>query len=84
MPFQAARAPLRMLGRALGLGTILGLFLTPMALAAAEVLGLRASDGIVAPLIAGVAAVIGAATIATGLPLFKAVRTSPAELLRQQ
>jgi hypothetical protein len=83
MPFQAARAPLRMLGRALALGMILGLFLTPVALAAAEALGLHTSDGIVVPLIAGVAAVVGAAGIACGPPLVKAVRTSPAELLRQ-
>jgi putative ABC transport system permease protein len=83
MPFQAARAPLRMLGRALALGVILGLFLTPVALAAVEALGLHTSDGIVVPLIAGVAAVLGAAVFASGPPLFKAVRTSPAELLRQ-
>ena len=83
MPFQAARAPLRMLGRALALGMILGLFLTPVALAAAEALGLQTSGGIVAPLIAGVAAVIGAAGLAAGPPLVTAVRTSPAELLRQ-
>ncbi len=84
MPFQAVRAPLRLLGRGLVIGMVVGLALTPLALTAAEALGLRASEGIVTPLMVGIAAVIGAAAIATAPPFFKAVRSSPAELLRQQ
>ena len=84
MPFQAVRAPLRMLGRGLAFGMAVGLALTPVALGAAEALGLHANEGIVTPLVAGIAAVVGAAAIATAPPFFKALRTSPAELLRQQ
>jgi hypothetical protein len=54
-----------------------------MALAAAEVFGLRASEGIMAPLAAGIGAVIAAAVIATAPPFLKAARTSPAALLRE-
>jgi putative ABC transport system permease protein len=84
MPFQAVRAPLRLLGRGLVLGTGLGLAVAPVALTAAEVLGLRATGGIATLLLAGVAAIIGAAMLATAPPFVKATRTSPSDLLRDQ
>ena len=84
MPFQAVRAPLRLLGRGLVIGMVVGLALTPLALAATEALGLRASEGIATPVMVGIVAVISAAAIATAPPFFRAVRSSPAELLRQQ
>lgn len=82
MPFQAARAPLGILSRALALGMFAGLLGAPLALSAAEGLGI-ASAGLLAPLVIGALSVSGAAAIAVGPSLWRASRRSPAELLRE-
>jgi putative ABC transport system permease protein len=82
MPLQAARAPLGLLGRALVIGMAIGLVLSPLALSAAEALGLSDSEGVVGPMVLGVLGVLTVSVIAVGPPLIRAARTSPADLLR--
>jgi putative ABC transport system permease protein len=82
-PFQAARAPLSVLGRALGIGIAIGLALAPLALSSVQAIGLTLEDNVALPLVAGAVAVVLAAAMATAPSLWKAARTSPAELLRE-
>jgi hypothetical protein len=82
MPFQAARPPLRLLGRALVAGIGIGLLLSPLALSWAAALGLGSSDGVLLPLALGTLGVLTVSAIAVGPPLVRAARTSPADLLR--
>ena len=82
MPLQAARAPLGILSRALGIGIAVGLLVAPLALSAAEGFGVTAG-GMFLPLAAGGVSVAGAATIAVGPSFWRATRRSPAELLRE-
>ena len=82
MPLQAARAPLRILARALLTGMAGGLLAAPLALTAAEGLGL-ASAGILMPLAAGALSVLAAAAAAAGPSLWRTSRVPPADLLRE-
>ena len=82
MPFQAARAPLWLLGRALLAGVGIGLLLSPLALSAAAALGLGGGDSVLIPLVLGTLGVLIVSAIAVGPPLVRAARTSPADLLR--
>jgi putative ABC transport system permease protein len=84
MPFQAARAPLRTLTRALLIGMVAGLAVTPLALSAAEGLGLAAAGTLAQSLATGVVAVSLAAVAATAPSIWRASRSSPAELLRER
>lgn len=81
-PFEAARAPLAVLARALVIGIGLGLLLSPPALAAAAALGLLSPEGTAVPIVIGAAGVIVVAILAVGPPILRAARTSPADLLR--
>ena len=81
LPWQAARAPLGPLGRALIGGILLGLALTPAAFAATRALGLDADGGGTAVLLAAISVPIVA--IAASLPsLWTAAKVPPAEVLR--
>jgi hypothetical protein len=81
-PFEAARAPLAVLTRALVIGVGLGLLVSPMALSAAAALGLSGSDGVLVPLVLGSFGVLTVSAIAVCPPLMRAATTSPADLLR--
>jgi putative ABC transport system permease protein len=83
MPFAAARAPLGILARAVLAGTFLGLALTPALLGATAALGLTLGDGAAVPLALGGCAVLGAAVVASGPSVWRASRSSPADLLRE-
>jgi hypothetical protein len=81
-PAQAVGAPLGALTRALALGIVVGLLLTPLALSAGNWLGLGAGDSRIWPVAAGAAAVLAATLVAATPTLVHAARVSPAELLR--
>jgi putative ABC transport system permease protein len=83
MPLQAARAPLRTLTHALIAGILVGLLLSPGLLSAAELLGLEATDSVAPPLVGAVCSVLLAAALAVVPALWKAAKTPPADLLRQ-
>ena len=83
-PLQAARAPLGLLGRALAIGMAVGLVLSPLALSAAEALGLSDREGAVGALVLGALGVLTVSVIAVGPPLIRAARSSPADLLRSR
>ena len=83
MPLRAARAPLVTLTRALAAGIALGLLLTPLVLSAAALLGLEANESLAPPLVGATAAALAAAGLATAPALWRAARTPPADLLRQ-
>jgi hypothetical protein len=68
---------------ALGIGMLVGLMVTPLALFAVEALGMRARGEMMLPLIAGAAAVMLTAAIACTPSLIQAARVAPAELLRR-
>ena len=82
MPLQAARAPLKTLGRSLLVGAAIGLNLTPMVLAAAAVLGLAPGGTPALAMTLAAGAVLFAAAAAVAPSLIRAARTSPADLLR--
>ena len=84
MPWQAAGAPVRLLGRALVAGVGLGLLLTPAALSATAAAGLTRDASIAVPLAAAAAVVLAVAALAALPSLRKAARSSPAQLLREQ
>jgi hypothetical protein len=83
LPLQAARAPLRPLGRALLAGMVLGIAVTPAVLAAARALGLDPSNGVLAVTLAAVLVPLAAAS-AIAPTVWRATRSSPAELLRTE
>ena len=80
-PLQAARAPLRRLIRALLVGVVVGVVLTPLALASASALGLSVTNSVV-PVVAAIVLVPLAAAAAMAPSLWRAVRLAPAEVLR--
>jgi putative ABC transport system permease protein len=84
LPFAAARAPLKLLGRAVLAGMILGLALTPATLGATAALGLTLGDDALGPLALGGSAVLAAAVLATVPSVWRASRTSLSELLRDR
>lgn len=82
MPWQAARAPLRRLTRALCLGLVAGLAAAPLLLSGAGALGLSLSERPFLPL-AGAAITVTIAAAAGIVPsLWRAAQSTPAELLR--
>lgn len=82
-PWQAARAPLRVLTRALMSGVAGGLALAPAALLGAAALGLSTSDALVLPLAGATVLVIAAAAIAIIPSWRRAATLPPAQLLRE-
>ena len=78
----AAGAPLRLLTRALALGAVLGLLLSPLTLSLAASIGVSAHGGMALPLAAALTLVFATAALAVVLSLFRATQCSPAELLR--
>jgi predicted permease len=81
-PLQAARAPLGLLARALLIGVVAGLALTPLALSGASALGLDADGALPAVSIAAVLVPLAAVAAVTPL-LLRASSLSPAQLLRR-
>ena len=80
-PFQAARAPLRMLTRALA-GILSGLALAPAVLSAAASVGLSSPGASLLPLLGAIALVPAAAAVTIVPSLVRAAKCPPAELLR--
>jgi predicted permease len=81
-PLQATAAPLHVLARALAVGVVAGLSLTPFVLALAAGLGLSPGTSI-APLFAAALLVVLAAAAAIIPTVRQAARLPPAQLLRQ-
>jgi predicted permease len=82
-PWQAARAPLQVLLRAVVLGVIGGVALTPVALAAAGAVGLD-GDSPLRPFLVAAMLVVMATAVAVIPGLWRAAKISPAALLRAQ
>lgn len=81
-PFQAARAPLRLLVRALLFGILAGIALAPLAATAAALAGLEPAGALTLPIVAATGAILAAATLATAPLVLRAATRSPSELLR--
>jgi hypothetical protein len=81
-PWQAARAPLRVFIRALGVGVVAGLAVSPAVLAGAGALGLSWTGNVVAPLALSVLVVAASAALAIAPALARAASASPGQLLR--
>jgi predicted permease len=81
-PWQAVRAPLTQLSRALSAGMLSGLALTPVVLSAASAVGLS-MDSHARPAVVAMVLVPLAALLAIAPSLTRAARRAPAELLRQ-
>jgi hypothetical protein len=74
---------LRALTRALVLGVVAGLSISPVVVSAAAALGLSSRDAVVIPLLTAMTLVIAAAVLAILPSLFQAVKLPPAALLRE-
>jgi putative ABC transport system permease protein len=81
-PLQAARAPLGVLTRALALGIVAGLSLSPLVLSLAARIGLSSEGMIALPLAAALALVLTAAATSIVPSLLQAAKSPPAQLLR--
>jgi hypothetical protein len=81
-PLRAARAPLRSLVAAIGLGTLAGSMLAPSAIGLLATMGVAEQGGLLSAMMLAAAAVIGAAIVAIAINMRRAVAVSPAELLR--
>lgn len=83
-PLQAARAPLTLLGKAIGLGLAAGALASPAAVGALAMTGIAAERAWIWPLMAGAPIVMAAVGLAVWPSLMRAARVPPAELLRQR
>lgn len=83
-PLRAARAPLALLGQAIGAGLAAGALASPAAVGATAMTGIAAERAWMLPLLAGALIVTAAAALAVWAPLMRAARLPPAELLRQR
>jgi predicted permease len=81
-PFQAARAPLRVLIRALCVGVLAGLAVSPAVLVGASSLGLSWTGNTLVPLAMSAVVVAVAAAAAIVPSLSRAANASPGQLLR--
>lgn len=83
-PLRAARASLRSLLIALAMGMILGIAIAPGALGVLASLGVADTSGMAIALVVAGAAVASSAALAVSLTLRRAMKISPAELLRAE
>ena len=83
-PVQAVRAPLRQLARALLVGIIAGVVISPISLLGAASLGLSASGTVMIPVAVAALVVNAVAAIAVVPTVHRAASQPPAELLRSE